>query len=154
MRLTHARLLNDSSGLRYFVSRAHMAANDASAAPSSNRAVPIMRKCGGAGIQSHIFRDCFGLTDRMPVSWSGVYRTVMETAIPPSIIMSHPTNRTGLRRNCNRMRRSNRRATSLFGDFIVAPWRSTIARVGRRAIPRHQAVARYNHFRPLQRPKR
>jgi hypothetical protein len=111
----------DQAAVRDLVLRFHMMANDTSPIPSINKAAPNMRKFGGAVIQGIIVRNSFGLVDSLPASWSGVRRTVMETAITPRMIVSHPVNRTPLQRNCNLRRRSNRRAASIFGDFIGAP---------------------------------
>jgi hypothetical protein len=45
----------------------------------------------------------------------------MEKAIKLRMTMSHPANRKPLQRNCNLRRPSNRRAPSIFGDFIYVP---------------------------------
>jgi hypothetical protein len=111
-----------------------MVANDTSPIPSINKAAPNMRKFGGAVIQGIIVKNSFGLVDSLLASWSGVRRTVTETAITPRMIMSHPVNRTPLQRNCNLRRRSNRRAASIFGDFIGAP-REYLAALEMRFVP-------------------
>jgi hypothetical protein len=113
--------------VRDLVLRLEMAENDTNAIPSINNTAPNMRKCGGAGSQGVLNRNPFGLTDNMANRWSVVKRTLMATASKPTMIMSHPVNRTTLRRNCNLNRRSNLRAASTFGDFIGVPCKTSVA---------------------------
>ena len=113
--------------VRDLVLRLEMAENDTNAIPSINNTAPNIRKCGGAGSQGVLNRNPFGLTDNMANRWSVVKRTLMPTASKPIIIMSHPVNRTTLRRNCNLSKRSNRRAASTFGDFTGAPCKTSVA---------------------------
>jgi hypothetical protein len=126
--------LADQAPVRDLFLRFHMMAHDTSAIPSINKATANMRKFGGAVIQGRIVRSSFGLVDSLPISWSGVKRTVMEKAIKPRMIMSHPANRKPLQRNCNLRRRSNRRAASIFGDFIRVPCECIVA-VEMRFVP-------------------
>jgi hypothetical protein len=67
------------------------------------------------------------LTDNMSNLWSVGKRTLMPTASKPIMVMSHPVNRTMLRRNWILSRRSNRRAASTFGDFIGVPCKTSVA---------------------------
>ena len=113
--------------VRESVLRLEKAENDTNAIPSINSTAPNMRKCGGAGSQGALNRNPFGLTDNMANRWSVVKRTLMATASKPTMIMSHPVNRTTLRRNCNLSRRSNRRAALMFGDFISVPCKTSVA---------------------------
>ena len=101
--------------------RFQMMESDTSPRPSINKAAPSMRKVGGAVIQGIMVRNSFGLEDNLVASWSGVRRSVMETASAPRMIMNHPANIKPFQINCNLRRRSNRRAVSIFGDVIRVP---------------------------------
>jgi hypothetical protein len=131
--LTHAPVLDirlypaNQATVRDLVLRLKMAENDTNTIPSINNTAPNMRNCGGAGSQGVLNRNPFGLPDNMANRWSVVKRTLMATASKPTMIMSHPANRTPLRRNCNLSRRSNRRAASTFGDFIGVPCKTSVA---------------------------
>lgn len=110
--------LADQAAERVLVLRFHIVANDTRAIPTIIRTTPKILKFGGAGIHGRIVKDSFGLTANISVSWSGVRRTVMDTATAPHKMISQPLIRVARQRICNRSRRSNRRAASMFGEFI------------------------------------